>query len=48
MNNIEKSAIQVIWHCKECKTETSVSQQDLAEIGGPVCPICGDDMEIKE
>lgn len=36
------------WKCPECGLEESVSQDWLAEHGGPVCSACDCDMELQE
>ena len=34
------------WRCHPCDMDAEARMSDLAEVGPPLCPSCGDDMEL--
>jgi transcription initiation factor IIE alpha subunit len=45
-NPIKLSNVYGLFHCEDCQTTQRWSYTDLVELGTPICPVCGEDMEL--
>jgi len=48
LDNKNRAAIEVEWHCPECHTTATWTQFACAESGAPICDSCDGDMCVKE
>ena len=45
---IKASSITTLWSCDRCDTESSMSLDQMPDVGSLVCPECMDDMGLEE
>lgn len=46
-HTVPNSTVSSFWECEDHPHEgAQVTFADMAEIGSPICPECGDDMKI--
>ena len=45
---VSADKVTLFWDCPECNESQKGLLTDIIEVGVPICPGCGDDMELQE